>query len=288
MKLERSNVNFPLWRKKVDSSLFQHKGTTIPGWACGIWGIDSDFSNCILKRDKHSMIEILFENNKYGGWVTCAKQGRKTPAYRLWFAEDLQYRIKQVFLMSFMRDIEYRLRKEKSSKIEDEIPFWEFLDIEYDRQDRKFYFTAYYKQKPAFPELFNRLIGSPIIRKIDDELREKKPLRIYKQDWKPREALELELEVENVLYTLIDTKDHLVYIGEAGKLVKRLLQDHPSIPKWDYYRYNVLPNNYSSVERLMLERMLISNFASMLNNNSAINCISISDYKLVNDRIDLY
>jgi len=34
--------------------------------------------------------------------------------------------------MSFMRDIEGRLRKKgnKKTDIEDEIPFWEFLDIE--------------------------------------------------------------------------------------------------------------------------------------------------------------
>ena len=36
MKLERSNVDFPLWRKKVDKSLFEHNGTHIPSWACEI------------------------------------------------------------------------------------------------------------------------------------------------------------------------------------------------------------------------------------------------------------
>jgi len=34
MKLERSNIEFPIWRKKVDKSLFEDSGTTVPEWAC--------------------------------------------------------------------------------------------------------------------------------------------------------------------------------------------------------------------------------------------------------------
>jgi hypothetical protein len=30
MKVERSDVEFPIWRKKVDKSLFEHNGTTVP------------------------------------------------------------------------------------------------------------------------------------------------------------------------------------------------------------------------------------------------------------------
>ena len=136
--------------------------------------------------------------------------------------------------MSLLRDIEYKLRKDKSINIEDEIAFWEFLDIEYDYKHKNFYFTAYYKQKPNFPELFKRMIGSPMLHKIDDELADKKPFRIYMQEWKPREALEYEIEVDNALYTLIDTNNKLVYIGEAGKLVKRLRQNHHAIKNWNY------------------------------------------------------
>ena len=33
MRLERSDVEFPIWRKKVDKSLFEHNGTTVPEWA---------------------------------------------------------------------------------------------------------------------------------------------------------------------------------------------------------------------------------------------------------------
>ena len=84
------------------------------------------------------------------------------------------------------------------------------------------------------------MIGSPSLHKIDDELADKGAFRIYMQEWKPREALDFEIEVDNVLYILIDTKNKLLYFGEASKLVKRLRQEHSSIKNWNYYRYNIL------------------------------------------------
>lgn len=47
MKLERSKVDYPLWRKKVDSSLFTYKGTTIPAWACKMWEIDNQLNRIL-------------------------------------------------------------------------------------------------------------------------------------------------------------------------------------------------------------------------------------------------
>lgn len=288
MKLERSDVDYPLWRKKVDSSLFRQKGTTIPNWACRMWGIQEDYASCTSRRDPSSRTKVEFKGNTYEGWVTVAKKGRKTPAYRLWYSDMLSHELKDAFLMSFVRDIENRLRKTRGKQvtsIEDEIPFWEFLDIEYMREDRIFFFRAYYVQKPQFPELFKRFIQSPILHKIDDELDKKPPFRIYKTEWKPRSELEFEIGAHNVLYALIDTKNKLMYIGEASNLVKRLRQNHPSIPKWNYFRYSVLPNEISP-HRKTFERMTIRDFASIMENKCDTDSIIISDYRLTNDRID--
>lgn len=153
MKLERSNVDYPLWRKKVDSSLFRYNGTTIPTWACETWKIAEDFSKCRSRRDPSSRVQVEFQKRMYEGWVTIATKGRKTPAYRLWYSDLLTYELKDAFLMSFVRDIEDRLRKSKGirqTNIEQEIPFWEFLDIEYNRDNKLFRFVAYYTQKPTF------------------------------------------------------------------------------------------------------------------------------------------
>ncbi|MGD0449920.1 MAG: GIY-YIG nuclease family protein [Candidatus Bathyarchaeia archaeon] len=287
MKLERSDVNHPLWRKKVDSSLFRQNGTTIPHWACKMWDIENDFSSCISRSNPQSEVNVEFKGKQFKGWVTIAKEGRKTPAYRLWYQKQLSYELKDAFLMSFVRDIEDRLRKSKGTdktSIEDEIPFWEFLDIEYEKESKKFFFEAYYTQKPVFSELFKRFIESPVLHKIDDDLEEKPSFRIYKSKWRPREELEFELRANNVLYFLIDTKNKLFYVGEAANLVDRLRQEHSSIPSWDYFRYNVLPDELFH-HRKTFERMAIRDFASILNNGSFL-ALSLSEYKLTNDKID--
>jgi hypothetical protein len=287
MKLERSDVDHPLWRKKVDSSLFRQNGTTIPQWACKMWGIEEDFSSCTSRTHPDSTVQVEFKGRQFKGWVTIAKEGRKTPAYRLWYAPKLSYELKDAFVMSFVRDIEDRLRKSNGTNeksIEDYIPFWEFLDIEYQREAKQFYFQAYYTQKPVFSELFKRFIESPVLHKIDDELKDKPPFRIYKTKWRPRKELEFELGANNVLYFLIDTKNKLLYVGEAAKRIDRLRQDHSSIPDWDYFRYNVLPDELFP-HIVTLERMIIRDFASFLQ-NEYLEPIRISDYKLVNDKID--
>lgn len=286
MKLERSDVNFPLWRKKVDSSLLNHKGTTIPAWACQMWNIVDQFKKCNSRKKPESRVKIIFEKEEFEGWVTEASKGRVNPAYRLWYTEDLLFKVKNVFLMSYMRDIEPRLRKDSKSDIEEEIPFWEFLDIEYDSSKRTFYFTAYYTQQPSFPELFKRLVGSPAIQKIDRELKGKDLNKIYKQDWKPRKDYETEIGAENVIYMLLDTNDKLFYIGEAQNLIKRFNQGHNRIKNWDYYRYDVLPKQLEKY-RLEIERMQIRDFATLLRNMS-IASLEFSDYKLTNDKIDKF
>ena len=246
--------------------MFHYNGTTIPNWACKIWNISEEFFECASKNDPASKVKVEFKKEMYDGWVTIAPKGRKTPAYRLWYTELLTHKLKDVFLMSFVRDIEDRLRKSEDRKqktekrtkrnIEEEIPFWEFLDIEYNKEEKLFRFVAYYTQKPTFSELFKRFIESPILHKIDDELENKQPFRIYKSQWQPRDEIDATLETNNVLYFLIDTENKLIYIGEASNLKKRLIQDHPSIPNWNYFRYNILPKQLGK-RRTTFERMVI-------------------------------
>ena len=286
MKLERSDVDFPLWRKKVDSSLFNYRGTTIPQWACQMWGINEQFQGIDTKRNPKSKVKILFQKSEFEGWITEAAKKRVTPAYRLWYTDELVFGLKDSFLMSYMRDIESRLRKDVKN-IEDEISFWEFLDIEYDESDRTFHFTAYYTQKASFPELFKRLVGSPALHKIDRELKQKDEVKIYKQDWKQRVLFETELGAENVIYMLIDTKKKLFYVGEAQNLIRRFLQGHNAIKEWDYYRYDVLPNQLMQY-RLEIERMLIRDFATIMKSKESISSIEVSSYILVNEKIDKY
>jgi hypothetical protein len=286
MKLERSNVGFPLWRKKVDKSLFEHNGTTIPVWACRMWGLSDVFGDVSSTNDERAKVTIAYSKKSYSGWVTTAKHGRSSPALRLWFEEDLSLRLKNVFLMSYMRSLEQRLTGKTETDIEKSIPFWEFLDIEYDRGSRRFHFDAYYKQEPSFPNLFERLIGSPGLKKIADELEGKSERRIHKQDWKPRDQFRFEVGATNVIYFLLDSRNRLIYIGEAKNLLSRLAQPHRSIPHWDFYRYNTLPDQLAPF-RVALERMLIRDVAGLLPNKKGVKIMPIDGFQSANDKIDV-
>jgi len=84
---------------------------------------------------------------------------------------------------------------------------------------------------------------------------------------------------------LYDSKAKLFYLGEAENLVKRLLQPHTSIPGWDYFRYDVLPQALAAY-RVAIERMLIRDFAAILKNKREVPWYDLGGVCLANDRID--
>lgn len=124
MKLERSDVEFPIWRKKVDKSLFEHNGTTIPQWACSMWDLGKIYAGISSRKHPTATARATFQGEEYGAWVTTAPHGRASPAYRIWYDEALGFELKHTFLMSYMRSLEGSLSG--TSDVEDRIPFWEF------------------------------------------------------------------------------------------------------------------------------------------------------------------
>lgn len=282
MKLERSNVEFPLWRKKVDKSLFETSETPIPSWASDTWGLAEMFGRVSSKRNPESAVSIRFKSKKYKGWIR-QKSGRSKSQKRLLFEEELSHQLKQQYVMSYMRSLEQSLSED--SDAEENIPFWEFLDIEFDASKREFKFVAHYCQLPSFPNLFERLIGSPSLKKIDDELHGKNKGRIQYQDWLPKAELVNQLGAKNVLYLLLDTKRKLLYVGETVDLIARLGQTYSVIPHWDHFRYNVLPDALEPF-RVTLERMLIRDLATLFPNKRHQEQFQLSEYKLVNEKID--
>ena len=289
MKFERSNIGHPLWRKKVDSSIFRVSGTTIPNWMCKPWNIDVIFKNITSKTDPGSQVKIVFNEKKWNGWVTEASKGRINPAYRLWFEESLNYELKQTFLMSYMRDIESNIKgaddnRERFNTIEEDIPFWEFLDIEFNYDERIFIFVSHYTQKPTFPHLFNSIVSSPKLKEIDRKLSGKDSPGIYKQDWRPINQYQAELGAENVIYMLINKNKKEFYIGEAKNLIQRFSSGNYD-KKWEYYRYDKLPAELDSY-RLEIERSLIKSFSTLLKNDKGIDTMKLSNYTLTNKKID--
>lgn len=283
MKTERSDVEFPVWRKKVDTALLKLGCTPLPQWVMKVWNIENLFASSISKKAKDASVSIQFKKKKYLGAVTRSTR-RNSSLYRLFINKELQEDLKQHYVMSYLRTLESELRKNKkySHDVEYDIPFWEFLDIEFNTVEKQFIFTAYYVQKPFFPEVFKSLVSSSLIKQLEKD----NPFEFTKSDWKPRSELLNLLDVNNVIYFLIDTKNKSFYIGEAEKMIVRFKQGHLGMKNWDYFRFDILPESYSKKQRVSLERMLIRCFASIMINFRDIPSIPISEYRLSNVKID--
>jgi hypothetical protein len=267
MKTERNDVEHPLWRKKVDKSLFDHGGTVVPGWVGKQWNLTS-LVKARSNKAKEARVTITFDSKGYEGSLTISTARATSPLFRLWFAEDLTLQLKRTFLMSHMRALEERLSGELRADIENKIPFWEFLDIEFDSSRRHFKFSAHYQQQPTFPNLFHRLVESPALKNVYDEIEGKVGARIHKQNWQKRTAVAFEL-----------------YVGQAADLRSRLREKtHPTIPDWDY-RYDRLPESLIG-HRVPLERMMIRVMAFLIPNDQHANQFPISEYRLTNRMID--
>ncbi len=287
MKLERSNIKYPLWRKKVDKSFLEGKETPIPNFLLEQWKISEIFQETNSVRDPNSEIKVYFKSYEYCGRIVRKKNGQ----WKFNFSKDLADDLKKTFVMSFMRSIEERLRLNKPEiyqnlKIEEEIPFWEFIDLEFNSSKKEMFLTAHYIQKPVYVELFKEIISSHVLNDIENQLDGKIEFKIAKKDWRPKEELYSEIDAKNVIYNLIDTVKKEIYIGEAESLISRFSAERKEIPGWNYYRFDSLPNGLSKAQRLEIERLIIRTFASFFENNRGIDSKKVSDYKLVNKKID--
>ena len=299
---ERRDVEFPLWRKKVDGSLFEHAQTVIPVWVKdGVFDISEMFTESSQKHPSSEVsVELKFDGvvSIHKGWVTTTKFGEKwakkrSPVMRFFFDQELKIKLQNIFTMSHMRDLERRMRAKKSrggkctpAEIESEFPFYEFLDIEWDLRNRKFIFRPHYIQAPVYEEVFRYLQSKHVLERIEDEIDGKVVSRISKGDWKEKSQIHKEIRTENVIYTLVDRENCEVYIGEAKNLAKRFQQKRHEIPGWTHYRVDQLPDDFDDKMRVKLERMMIRSLASLIDNTAGVASIGISDYVLKNKRID--
>lgn len=288
MKLERSDIKFPLWRKKVDSNLFSKLHTPIPNWCGRVWNIENLFGTNTSKKAPESEVKIKFNNKIYNGWVTYSHN--KDTTYQLFISKEISEVLKDTFIMSYMRSLEQKLRKGNpkydNKNIEDEVPFWEFIDIEFDSIKKVFKFKAHYFQKPIFPELFKQFITSHLLKDIENTLLNKGDFKFIKEDWIHKSKYKNFMERNNIIYYLIDSKNKLLYIGE-GEHSKRIFQPRKEIPEWDYFRVDCLPQWLTRLQRLELERLIIRGYAAILRNNKNIQSLEISNYNLVNLKIDI-
>ncbi len=297
MPSERSRVKFPLWRKKVDGSLFQHRITILPVWVYrDVFKMDpKEFSNS--KDNPATQIDIKFHRNgktsKHAGWVTTTNfsesNARSSPTIRFSFEEDVAEKLQQTFPMSHFREIERRLRDPmpKPAEIEEEYPFFEFLDIEWEASARCIHLTSHFTTPMQFDTVFQRLQSDGVVDRLERSLRQGADrVHVKKTGWRPRSEMSKEEMTTNVIYTLIDNENHELYVGEAENLKARFSQARHEIPGWTHYRYDRLPEGTSREVRRSIERMAIRQLASLMENDGEISGFNISNYRLKNRRID--
>ena len=296
MTIERNDIKHLMWRKKVDSSIFNGE-SVIPMAFVKQWNLKSNFKDN-GKNSSYWPVKIKFGSKSYDGKVFYRPptKARSSEQHKIIFQEDLIEDLKKAFLMSHIRWLEVELRKQDGKKAaeatretERETPFWEFLDIEFDDSDKGFIFTAYYKQAAYFPEVFKHLIGSPKLKQIEDSIF-KNFEKIINQDWKEKKHLITELGAKNVIYFLLDDVNKLLYVGETGQDLKSRLSDkehykNAGIPHWTHYRFEVLPSSIDTKARREIEDMTIRAYASLFANTKNMSSFKISNYKLVNRKI---
>ena len=296
MTIERNDIKHLMWRKKVDSSIFNGE-SVIPMAFVKQWNLKSNFKDN-GKNSSYWPVQIKFGSKSYDGKVFYRPptKARSSEQHKIIFQEDLIEDLKKAFLMSHIRWLEVELRKQDGKKAaeatretERETPFWEFLDIEFDDSDKGFIFTAYYKQAAYFPEVFKHLIGSPKLKQIEGSIF-KNFESIINQDWKEKENLITELGAKNVIYFLLDDVNKLLYVGETGQDLKSRLSDkehykNAGIPHWTHYRFEVLPSSIDTKARREIEDMTIRAYASLFANTKNMSSFKISNYKLVNRKI---
>ena len=289
MKLERKNIKHPLWRKKVDKTLLIEGVSPIPSNWVDIWQIEKTFSKSIGIKSDEGLIEVIFKNKAYKGVIYRTKRRNSKNFFRFKILDNkLINKLKQEYNSSFVRIIEGELRglNNPDCKIEDEIPFWEFVDIEFNHVKRQVILTAHYVQKSLYNELFKELAKSNAIEEIENRVFNTTDFKIVKSHWKEKRSLNTQLDFKNVIYNLIDINNKQIYIGEANSLKDRVVESRSEIPDWTHYRFDSLPDGLTKKQRIEIEKLIIRTFASFFINTKDIDSFEVSDFKLKNKKID--
>lgn len=285
MSTERSNIKYPLWRKKVDGSLFEYRVTTIPNHFVKEWKLKEYYFDVSSKKNPKSKTTIFFYNgNKKQacqGFLTVAVNKRTSPAYRLWFEDDLLDVLRNNYTMSYLRYLEGYVRRTNSSievsnsTIEKEIPFWEFLDIEFDYSKKEFHLRNSFSQPSQFPELFKFLTKLFSVIEIEETRNGEK---VAFSKWMSKKEFIDNFSIKNIIYYLYSSKDKELYIGETTDSKKRKFIERSEIKNWDLARFDILPRHLAPY-RVEIEKIVIKAFSCFFKNNHEKNVLSVSRLK---------
>jgi hypothetical protein len=138
-----------MWRKKVDGSMFDEKCTVIPDWVKDNLFNTREVFPHPEKNDPKSRVTIILsrgngKKTSHWGSVITSHRGKLPPVMRLFYKEDVVEWLEDKFSTTWKRNQIRRKLDWNGPTAEKNIPFWEFVDIEYNREECEFYFTAHY------------------------------------------------------------------------------------------------------------------------------------------------
>ena len=164
MVSERKDIRFPLWRKKMDSSMFQYKCTHIPDWVKdNIFKIRERFPQN-TRTDPRSEVSVEYHSpdgriSHHRGWVVTTRYEKgRNDLMRFFLDEDVIENLEKDFIMTFHRTKEKIFQGWNSPTAEKKIPFYEFLDIEYDAKECNFILVPHYRQEVIYLDRFEYLL----------------------------------------------------------------------------------------------------------------------------------
>ena len=160
MPNERKDVRLPMGRKKMDASMFDHKCTLVPHWVRdSVFSIRDTFPHS-SKKHPESQVTVEYRHQDgshttHQGWVTTTRYEKgRNDVMRLYVDQGVISNLMSDYRMTYLRSVERKKRGWNSPTAERNIPFWEFLDIEYDSAGRGFVFVPHYLHQGFDPELF--------------------------------------------------------------------------------------------------------------------------------------
>ena len=125
--------------EKMDGSCLV-SGTVIPNWVVdNVFNIRGRFS----KREKSNPLSQAHISINHGGGkaqhaATVTTRCGGIPVMRLYFGDDVASWLKDVYRMTYARYVERLKHDINGPTIEKLIPFWEFIDIEWEEAFRRF------------------------------------------------------------------------------------------------------------------------------------------------------
>lgn len=135
----------------MDGAMFDDKCTVLPIWVRDrVFNVSERFPHRSKNHpESKTSITITHHNGKkttHVAHVTTLPRPNLGPVMRLQFGNDVKEWLKEAFKKTHQRNEQRKAHGLNGPTIERLVPFWEFIDIEWDKEEETFHFRAWYTQ----------------------------------------------------------------------------------------------------------------------------------------------